>query len=218
MREPPTTLLNVAILPPDPASAEAASLSDQLHRRGGLFRIDGLRRFAHLTVYMARFATSDVGPVLEKTATLLAAQRPFPVRHTGYHLTAGDYYEVSYERSAALMSLHETVVDGLRGLRFSPGAPVVEEYFGPYSPEQRRNAETTGYDLAHDLYRPHVTITRFAGRPEIALPTAATDLSFPATTIGLFTADPLGAVTKNLATWRAGVVGAVGFEPTTPRL
>jgi hypothetical protein len=83
-------------------------------------------------------------------------------------------------------------------LRFSPGRPPVEEYFGTYTNEQRINASNTGYDLAGKLYRPHITITRFNDTPdENALPKLDLNLSFTAEAIGLFEADDMGA-TKQL--------------------
>ena len=196
-----TTLLNVALLPTESTSTQIERLSAESEPLGGLFQLDGRQRFAHLTLYMARFADANIESVLARTADAVKSLPPMMVRHTGYFVTPGNYYEASFAKSDGVMAVHDLLIDTLLPLRFSPGDPVVEKYFGPYSAGQRAQAEETGYDLARDLYRPHITITRFAQAPVVALPVAAVDLSFTATRIGLFKADPLGAVTEPVAVW-----------------
>jgi len=200
-----TTLLNVAILPPRSTAAEVERLSAALQTHGGLFRIDGKKKLAHLTLYMARFASSEIEAVVTETARFAKRHGARTLDHTGYFLTQGNYYEVSYARSDGMMKLQQGISDLLLPLRYSPGHPRIEDFFAPYSKRQREQAERSGYDLAGDLYRPHITMTRFAERPTHALPSPTIDLSFSATTIGLFKADNLGAVTEALGTWGLGV-------------
>ena len=197
----PTTLLNVAILPPASTAVEVERLSATLQTCGGLFQVDGRQRFAHLTLYMARFANSAIDSVVAEAAKFAKGHSACTLDHTGYHLTPGNYYEVSYARGEGLMKLHQTASDSLLPLRYSPGRPRVEDFFAPYSSRQREQAERSGYDLAGDLYRPHITITRFAESPTRALPSPRIDLSFPAAAIGLFRADNLGAATEALGIW-----------------
>jgi hypothetical protein len=199
-----TTLLNVAILPPMSTAAEVERLSATLQTQGGLFRIDGKQRFAHLTLYMARFANLNIDSAVAEAAKFAKEHRSGTLDHTGYYLTQGNYYEVSYARSQGVLKLQQGASDSLLPLRHSPGHPRIEEFFAPCSTRQREQAERTGYDLAGDLYRPHITITRFAEPPTRALPSPKVDLSFSATTIGLFRADDLGAVTEALGIWRLG--------------
>ncbi|WBB73598.1 hypothetical protein O7602_28695 [Micromonospora sp. WMMD1128] len=200
-----TTLLNVAILPPQPIAAEVQRLSGELQTRGGLIHVDGQQRLAHMTLYMARFSRLKIDEIVLRVEALAASRRsPITSEHTGYYLTPGNYYEVSYARSPSMMSLHNEVSDALLPLRFSPGQPVVEDFFAPYSAAQEEQAKRSGYDLSGDLYRPHVTITRFATRPTADLPTSPVDLSFNISRIGLFEADKLGAVTEPIACYDLG--------------
>ena len=200
-----TTLLNVAILPPTSTAAEVERLSAALQSHGGLFRIDGKQRFAHLTLYMARFANSNIDSVVAEAARFAKVHGACTLDHTGFYLTQGNYYEVSYARSEVMTKLQQGAADSLLPLRYSPGRPRVEDFFAPYSKRQREQAERSGYDLAGDLYRPHITMTRFAEPPTHTLPCPKIDLSFSATTIGLFRADSLGAATEALGSWRLGV-------------
>lgn len=196
-----TALLNVAIIPSDDVASDVALLSRDLQRHGGIFEIDNTNRFAHLTIYMARFS-SDKLHMVQQALSDLTQLRQMALQHTGFHLTPGDYYEVSYNRTPELLALHTAITHALSSMRYSPGSPIREEYFGIYSPEQQRNAENCGYDLADDLYRPHITITRLGGKPVLStLEALDDDLSFQAVEIGLFLADNLGAATKRISTY-----------------
>ncbi|RSM48349.1 hypothetical protein DMB66_46655 [Actinoplanes sp. ATCC 53533] len=194
----------MAILPPPSTAAEVERLSAALRTRGGLFQVDGKHKFAHLTLYMARFANSNIDSTVAEAAKFAERHNACALDHTGFHLTQGNYYEVSYARSEGVLKLHQGASDSLLPLRYSPGRPWIEDYFAPYSKRQREEAERTGYDLAGDLHRPHITITRFAEPPARALPSPEVDLSFSATTIGLFRADDLGAITEAIGLWSLG--------------
>jgi hypothetical protein len=194
-----TLLINVAVIPPSTIVDELAALSVELRDRGGRYALNGTSHRAHLTVYMARFHRTSVARIRAMFLDVGSAVGPGRMVHSGYHLTDGNYYEASYVRSADLMAAHRSMRDSLAPLRFSPGKPVVEDYFGPYTAAQKDNAERYGYDLAENLYRPHITITSFSERPAVPLPTARADLSFAATQLGLFIADRTGAVGRELA-------------------
>lgn len=188
-----SVLLNVSALPPVRVAESIARTSAELGGRGGLFTVDGVRHRPHLTLFMARFPAAAAESVRDSVAALATKAEGVRAEHTGFHLTPGHYYEASYRRTDALMALHFSVMRELAPLRFSPGAPVVEDYFAPYTDAQRASATEWGYDLAGDLYRPHVTITRFAAIPTGPLPELREDLSFEVTTLALSTADDHGA-------------------------
>lgn len=198
---PESVLLNVSALPPERVGSAIVELSAGLRAKGGLFAVDGVRRRPHLTLFMARFPTVTVDAVRTALAALTTGRDLPHARHDGFHLTAGHYYEASYRRTESILALHDSVLRELAAMRYSPGEPIEEEYFAPYTAEQRANAAEWGYDLAGELYRPHVTITRFADAPAGPLPTPAgdPDLSFTVTRLGLFTADVHGATDRLVA-------------------
>lgn len=201
-----TLLLNVAIVPPDNVAITAIELSKEAQNLGGLFLIDNITKFSHMTLYMARFHRSELDSVHGALLRLRTSLRQQAIKHTGYFVTPGNYYEISYARSPALLSTHEAITQALSEFRFSPGHPVIEKYFGRYSSKQEQNAKRWGYDLVGEMYRPHVTLTHFPVPPERGnLPTVRADLSFTATEIGLFEADEVGAARKWIA--RMDLVG-----------
>ena len=194
-----TELLNIAIVPPSPVASQIIELSTLTKALGGLFDLGDEGRVPHMTVFMARFPSNRVASVRTRLADVLRRCERVKLRQAGYLLTAGNFYEVSYELEEALVRTQTMVAAAVQSLRYRPGDPVREEYFGPYSPTQQVNAELHGYDLMGSSYRPHITITRFPAAvapPE--LPRAPADLSFVVDRIGLYRADPLGAATDRL--------------------
>jgi hypothetical protein len=199
---PETLLLNIAITPSDYVALAALDLSKQTLPQGGLFCLDDISRFPHITLYMARFHKDRVNNVIAESKHLASEFRQQLLKHVGYFVTPGGYYEISYERTPSLLAMHEATTQRLAPFRYNPGSPHREEYFGAYSNEQRISATKWGYDLVGSLYRPHITITRFPeGFGKLRrLPRAPSSLSFTATKIRLFEADNLGAARRPITT------------------
>jgi 2'-5' RNA ligase len=191
-------LINVAIIPPAHASEVIVDLASRLPEDAPL-RVDGTNFAAHLTLYMARFDARNIELVLSHVLRSLAREHAFAVRQIGFNVTAGRYYEVSYERSRRLMRIHRAVTRTLSDLRYRPGKPRRESYFEPYSHDQQRHAARTGYDLSGRLYRPHITIGRLAREgTETSIPHSTRSLSFRAEKVGIFRADENGAAQEVL--------------------
>jgi 2'-5' RNA ligase len=194
-------LLNVAIIPPASVAQAVIGLGAQLPADAP-FVVDGENYFPHLTVFMARFAADNEERVADAVATSTGHRLNVEVQHDGFRLTEGNYYEVSYERSERLLRLHRRLLRALKPLRYRPGQPIYEPYFGLYSREQRRRARRTGYDLAGRLYRPHITVGLLkAGEMVAPRSRHGAPLSFTATDLGLFQADQYGAARKRLRSY-----------------
>ncbi|HXH27062.1 MAG TPA: 2'-5' RNA ligase family protein [Candidatus Acidoferrum sp.] len=196
-----STIINICIIPSDEVGKQCVGLSQSLESPGTAFVLDGVSKFAHMTVFMARFTDDNIPKVVAAAQQALVGSQPFLCTHTGYFMTAGRYLEASYRKSGEFMNLHSTLIDTLKPLRSSPGLPFEEGYFTPYTDEQRHNAETTGYDLAYGLYRPHITLTRYKEDqvPEIFPGFAPAQLNFQCHKVCVFKADNNGAVYEQLA-------------------
>lgn len=149
-----------------------------------------------MTAYMARFANEDINNVVSGVTKTIQNSTSFDCEHMGYFMTEGRYLEASYSRSPELMKLHESLIENIADYRINPGKPFEEGYFTPYTSQQQKNAQETGYDLARDLYRPHITLTRYkeghAPTTIPALPDAK--MSFSLHRICVYKADDNGAV------------------------
>lgn len=201
-----STILNICIIPSEPVSNACVSLSQSLKNDTTLFVL-GDGKFAHMTVYMARFADEAIPAVIAAADAALQGAASFRCEHTGYFMTEGRYLEVSYRKSPEFLALHETLVQAVAEHRINPRAPYEEGYFTPYTAQQRQNAAETGYDLARDLYRPHVTLTRYCeGGLPVAFPAMAeAALSFDLRKVCIYKADDNGAVYELLKECTIGV-------------
>lgn len=196
-----SVIINVCVIPADEAGSQCVELSQSLKSNDTMFVLDGQSKFAHMTVFMARFTNSKIPEVLNATEKVFASAKSFLCEHTGYFMTAGRYLEASYRKSEEFLALHEALISGIKDHRINPGSPFEEGYFTPYTPEQRKNAEETGYDLAHNLYRPHVTLTRYhEGKvPKVFPGIQPVELSFKLQKVCVYKADDNGAVYEKLA-------------------
>lgn len=196
-----STIINVCIIPPQDVGQECVALSQALAQTNPLFVLDGKAKFAHMTVFMARLADEEIPEVIKRVEAVMKEATSFKCEHAGYFLTSGRYLESSYRKSEYFVWLHESLILALASLRINPGNPYEEGYFAPYNSEQQENAKETGYDLARGLYRPHITLTRWAeGKvPETFPGFAPAKLSFELSTVCVFKADDNGAVYEELA-------------------
>lgn len=195
-----TILLNICILPTEDAAKQCIKLSQAFDDSRVRFKL-GSGLFPHATIFMARFPESAIADVEAAFRQLANQLTPVHLKHSGYYLTDGDYVEVSYQRTSELLDFQDTIIEALKDYRATPGEPERESYYGPYNDAQRKNVEVTGYDLAYDLYRPHITLTRYKENmvPEEFPPFPATKLSFTLPKIALYKADENGAIYEELA-------------------
>lgn len=188
-----STIINICIVPNKLVSDLCIDISQNLTTPETMFAL-GSDKFAHMTVFMARFANTNINKVVDAARCCLVDVGKFNCEHTGYLLTEGRYLEASYRKSPELIELHELLIKNISPLRINPGSPYEEGYFLPYSDKQKQNAIETGYDLAYDLYRPHITLTRYSIAPEEIPEMSNADLSFNTNRICIYKADDNGAV------------------------
>ena len=190
-----SSIINVCIIPNETVSASCVTLSQSLKTDSAILTL-GNGKFAHMTVYMARFSDDAINDVVSAVEKVLSQTSSFECKHIGYFLTKGRYYEASFDKNVEFMALHGLLIDNVSPLRINPGNPYEEGYFTPYTEGQQKNAAETGYDLAYELYRPHITLTRYAegGVPDPFPEVAETNLSFNTSKICVYKADDNGAV------------------------
>ena len=128
-----SVIINVCVIPEFEAGKECVALSQSLKSENTMFVLDGKSKFAHMTVYMARFAVDKIPDVLEAMKSALNNIESFACEHVGYFMTAGRYLEASYRKLNEFMGLHELLISNLKDYRINPGEPFEEGYFTPYT-------------------------------------------------------------------------------------
>ncbi len=78
-KNPPknSVIINVCIVPSQKVGNECVELSQSLKSDSTMFVLDGKSKFAHMTVFMARFANSEVGNVLSTAEKTLKGANSF---------------------------------------------------------------------------------------------------------------------------------------------
>jgi 2'-5' RNA ligase len=195
-----STIFNICAIPNKDVAKQCEQMSQSLNSSATTLTLGG-DKFAHMTLYMARFAEKNIQSVIQATKNAIQPLESFDCEHVGYFKTEGRYLEVSYHRSSELIQMQEALIAALAKFRINPGRPYIEGYFYPYSLEQRQNAELTGYDLARKLFRPHITLTRYAtGKVPGVFPAfPELKLSFRLSTICIYKANDDGAIFEQLA-------------------
>lgn len=204
-KNPPenSVLVNVCVIPNDEVGKKCVAMSQSIQSDATMFALDGKTKFSHMTVFMARFALDQVSNVVTAAGQALKEVKSFECKQAAkpYFMTKGRYFEASYEKSEPFVALHERLIEALKEYRLNPGHPYEEGYFTPYTKEQQKNVQETGYDLAHNLFRPHVTLTRYyeGKMPEKDPEMPLANLSFLLHKICVYKADDNGAVYEKLA-------------------
>ena len=89
MENPPenSVILNVHVTPDDRVAAQYVEISQSLKSDGTMFVLDGISKFPHMTVFMARFSVDQIPNVIKALEDALKNTKGFACKHTGYFMT-----------------------------------------------------------------------------------------------------------------------------------
>lgn len=161
---------DVVLLPPPDVNARSAELSRRCAEPAPtefVLREDG--PYPHVSLYMANFTAARCAAAVERL-------RDISARTPALHLVADRFagnehgmFELFYVKTGAVTRLQEDVIAALAPLRtglrrLDPVGRVLADHRLTAPPPARDNLDRYGYDEVGDLFRPHVTITRFRER------------------------------------------------------
>jgi hypothetical protein len=192
---------NIALIP-DPAIVHSAiATSKRLEQHGGLFILDNMEFFPHVSLYMTQLKVADVDMAGELLAAIAAQTRVIHAIAVRYAQEEG-FIDAEYVRSPQLVALQERVLTAINPIRD-----------GLREKDQRRlerakgvartNLEQYGYRGVGELFRPHLTFTRFDAKYAIDTRSLPDPSAFngPFVGLGLFTMGDHGTCTKKLGEW-----------------
>lgn len=195
---------DIVILPADNLAKKAVDFSQQLAAQGTLFTLSSQGPFPHASLYMTQLKTAD----LDKAKTLLAAiaalTPQFDLICTRYDQAEG-YIDTDYARTKTLDDLQMEVVKAINpirdGMREKDKARMLEA-----AGKVRENLERYGYRGVGELFRPHLTLTRFANGQaiDIDLLPPPSEFSGKFTKLGLFEMGDNGTCIRKIAEFELG--------------
>jgi hypothetical protein len=192
---------NVVLLPEDDLSAKTIEASKKLEPYGTLFTIETGKFFPHLSVYMLQLKVEDVPKAKELLAGIAAKTGRLYLTATGYH-QSHNYFDVEYHKTEQLSRLQDLTVTALNPIRDG-----MRENDKPRMTEATglalENFKKYGWNTVGDLYRPHLTLTRFSkeqSNPQDYLG-AASEFNGEFPILGLFESGENGTAIHHIASF-----------------
>ncbi|HSD55715.1 MAG TPA: DUF1045 domain-containing protein [Candidatus Saccharimonadales bacterium] len=157
---------NIVLLPSDDLAELAIEMSRSL-RGEKLYELSRDTLAPHLSLYMTQLKVTDLDEAKALLSGIATRTRTFNLAAINYGAEEG-YFEVGYRRTNALDALQQSVVtavnpirDGMRvkdKIRMESAVGIALENFKKY-----------GYPNIGELFRPHISFTRFshAVRPDV---------------------------------------------------
>lgn len=190
---------DVVILPNDELANKAILASQKLAPFGGLFTLEIGRYFPHVSLYMLQLKEDDLENVKSLLAEIASKTSALNLKVSNYEQKEA-YVDVEYARNEQTDRLQQQVVAMLNPIRD-----------GMLEKDKARMLEATGLALENfqnygyknvgELFRPHITFTRFGNEQPTAqelLPELAT-FNGTFTKLGLFEMGDNGTCVRRIA-------------------
>lgn len=190
---------DVVILPNDELANKAISASQKLAPLGGLFTLEIGKYFPHASLYMLQLKEDDLENVKSLLAEIASKTSILNLKASNYEQKEA-YVDVEYARNEQTDSLQQQVVATLNpirdGMREKDKARMLEA-----TGLALENFQNYGYKYVGELFRPHITFTRFGNEQPTAqelLPELAT-FNGTFTKLGLFEMGDNGTCVRKIA-------------------
>lgn len=189
---------DAVILPDEKLSEQAILASQRLASLGGTYTLEFDRFFPHISLFMLQLKDKDIDTAISllngianKLDSLNLKSSKFTQSYT--------YFDVGYERNIQIDSLQQQVIAKLNPIRDG----VHDKYkvrMLEATGLELENFQNYGYKYIGELFRPHITLTRFnetQASAESLLPELKTfDGSF--TKLGLFEVGDNGTCVRKI--------------------
>jgi hypothetical protein len=178
-------------MPPDDIAGRLTDLSQRVVPPQSSFRIDGVSRKAHVTLYMGNFNADRISQLERRIAAADLGCRAARCDAASISLTAGGYVEVGYSKTEVLVRLQESVASIAADLALPADLPA---HVTP-TENLEYNIRRYKYELIGDSFRPHATLGCLAPGGEALLPSVRLDqFSFSTARLLIGDADENGSV------------------------
>jgi hypothetical protein len=197
---------DIVLLPSDDLAQKAVKASQQLQSFGALFQLNTeTGPFPHTSLYMTQLKAEDLDKAKELLAAIAARTPIFFLKANDYFQEEG-YIDPNYERTDDLANLQMAVVNAINpirdGMREKDKARLSQT-----TGLVRENLEKYGYRGVGELFRPHMTLTRFTDGKKVDTSTLSDPNEFSGqfVKIGLFEMGDNGTCVRKIAEFDLGV-------------
>lgn len=197
---------DIVILPAAELAQKAIDLSEQLEQHGTLFTLKEGAYFPHASLYMTQLKIADLDKVKAILMDIAANTPLLDLTATRYDQAEG-YIDADYARTEMLDQLQMAVVEAINpirdGMREKDEARMLTT-----TGKVRENLEKYGYRGVGELFRPHMTFTRFADGESIDTSTLPDPSEFSGqfVKLGLFEMGDNGTCIRKIADFELGAI------------
>lgn len=189
--QPQTLPCDIVLLPNEEQAQIAAQASQTLSSRGSLFTLDNQNFYAHASLYMFQMNLTNQDACIEalqRLAQHLQVQRltqdDYFYQDTGF---GRGYIDIAFARNLEVDSLQDQVIatfNTLRGDMRESDKQKMTDATGL----KLENLQKYGYPSIGELFRPHITLTKFPPEiePDLSVLPPASSFSGGFNRIGLF--------------------------------
>lgn len=189
---------DIVLLPSPELAQRAIALSKQLEQYGSRFTLKDGVYFPHISLYMVQLKQDDLEKVKTTLASIVAT--PIPELTAARYYQSYGYADVEYRRTDVLDAFQMAVIRAINPLRdglLENDKARMQAATG----QTLDNFTRYGYPAAGDLFRPHLTFTRFVTDAPIPTDTLPQPDEFNGAfpKLGLFEMDSNNACVRKLA-------------------
>lgn len=204
LSESQTIPCNIVLLPSAEQSQLAIQASQKLAEQDTLFTLDDKNFYAHASLYMFQMSLASQAACIaalqqlaEQTKTQQLEQDDYFYQDSGH---GKGYVDVAYARNEAVDALQAKVIDTFNTLR-SGMRDSDKQKMNDATGLKLENLQKYGYPAIGELFRPHITLTKFPVEiePDLTVLPPASVFDGTFSRIGLFEMGPNGTCIRKLA-------------------
>ena len=200
---------DMVLLPAESQADQAMDASGRLSSQGSLFSLDNKNFYAHTSLYMFQMDTEKQNEILSFLERLTCLKPIQILLQEGYFYEdkgfGKGYIDISFERNADVDTLQMKVVDVVNQLRSGMREKDIRK-MQDATGLKLENLQKYGYPAVGELFRPHITLTKFPAdiEPDLSVLPDPSQFTGVFDRIGLFEMGDNGTCIREIATFRLG--------------
>jgi len=193
---------DIVILPTPELTKEAIASSIRLEQYGTLFILQNDTYVPHVSLYMTQLKISSLAKAKELLADIATRTSTLSLVATDYSQTEG-YIDADYLRTNEIAHLQMRVIDAINPIRDGMREKDKTRMLAATG-KVRENLKKYGYRGVGELFRPHMTLTRFDDSKAIDTGTLSEPSQFSGQFIklGLFEMGDNGTCVRKIAEFK----------------
>lgn len=201
---PLTIPCDLVLLPKNEQAQQAARLSRLLSSQGSLLTLDNENFFAHASLYMFQMSVDSQDDCIAALQRLAKQSKVQQITQDGYfYQNSGfgkGYVDIAFVGNKEVDSLQERVVDTFNSLR-SGMRESDKMKMTDATGIKLENLRKYGYPAIGDLFRPHITLTKFPVEiePDLSVLPSSTIFTGEFDRLGLFEMGQNGTCVRKIA-------------------